>query len=69
MKVNSLLILIWLAVAAVGYMRLPDLLQDYTRDWQAYEIEMVFTSAAVVVGALAAVACLAVIVVYGRKPR
>lgn len=68
MRTNAVLILIWLAVAAIGYLRLPEITYELRQNWQPYEGEMILTSGAVCVWALCTLACLVTMVVYG-KPR
>lgn len=69
MKANAFLVLIWLVAAAIGYRRLPDLLSEYTSNWQPYQVEMLLTSGALCIGAVSALAILVTMCLYGRKPR
>lgn len=69
MRARAVLILICLGAGIVTYRRLPELLQEWTRDVHGWHVSMVLTSAALGVGLVTGVACAAVLIVYGRAER
>lgn len=62
MRMNALTALLVTLAATVLYRRLPELTHELTRDWQAYHVSMLLTSAMVGVGAMVGAVCVVVLV-------